>query len=91
MTKRQLNYIRDLKRKIAADCAKRTREYKKKEFEKAIAKDNVQTVGDVCGIFYGLSKRAIEGAAFHRIEMLAGMGYSPAKIIELMEPKRNKA
>jgi hypothetical protein len=91
MTKRQLSYIRDLKRKMATDLAKRTREYKKSEFEKAMAKDKVETHGDLYGIFCGLSKRAMEVSALQRIEALAVMGYSPKKIIELMEVKKGKA
>jgi hypothetical protein len=90
MTKKQLAYIRDLKKKIGADSAKRTRAYKKNEFEKAMAKDKVETHGDIYGIFCGLSKRAMEISALHRIETLAAMGYSPKKIIELMEPKKEK-
>ena len=90
MTNRELNYIRDLKRKIAANAAKRIHEWKKEQFEKAIAKDKVETEGDVYGIFCGLSKRAMENAALHRIRVLAGMRHSPVKIIELMEPKKEK-
>jgi hypothetical protein len=90
MTKRELEYIRGLKREIGAKCAKKTREYKKNEFEKAIAKDKVETHGDIYGLFCGLSRRAMEVAALNRIESLAAMGYSPAKIIELMEVKRRK-
>jgi hypothetical protein len=90
MTKRQLDYIRELKRDIAAKCAKKTREYKKNEFEKAMAKDKVETYGDIYGLFCGLSRKAMEVAALNRIERLAAMGYSPAKIIELMEVKKGK-
>jgi hypothetical protein len=90
LSRRQLDFIRDLKRKIAADCARRTREYKKGELGKAVAKDKVETYGDVYGILCGLSRHAMEVAAMHRIETLAAMGYSPAKIIELMEVKKGK-
>jgi hypothetical protein len=90
MTKREreLKFIRDFKRQMALKCAKHTREWKKKEFENAMAKEKVETHGDIFGIFCGLSKRAMEVAALNRIEMLAGMGYSPARIVEVMEPKR---
>jgi hypothetical protein len=90
LTKRQLNYIRELKREMAIKMAKKTREYKKNEFEKAVAKDKVETCGDIYGLLCGLSWRAKEIAAMNRIEMLAGMGYSPAKIIELMDIKKGK-
>jgi hypothetical protein len=91
MTKRQLNYIRDLKRKIAADCAKRIRESKKKAFDDVVAKGKIETYGDLFAVSGKLSKRAKEIAALNRIQVLAGMGYDPVKIIELMEPKSNKA
>ena len=91
MTKKQLTSIRELKRKMAMDSAKHTREYKKSEFEKAMAKDKVETHGDIYGIFCGLSKRAMEVSALCRIETLAVMGYNPKRIIELMEPKKGKA
>jgi hypothetical protein len=90
MTMRELEYIRKLKRQIAVKCAKRTREWKKKAFEDVIAKEKIETYGDIFGIFYGLSKRAIEVAALNRIEVLAGMGYSPARIIGVMEVKKEK-
>jgi hypothetical protein len=90
MTKRQLEFILELKKKLALDMAKRTREHKQNEFKKAIAKDKVETLGDVYGLFCGLSKRAMEVAAISRIESLARMGYNPAKIMELMEPKKEK-
>jgi hypothetical protein len=90
MTRRELKYIRDLKRQTAINCAKRTREWKEEAFENVMAKGKVETYGDVFGVFCGLSKKAVEVAALNRIEALARMGYSPARIMEVMEPKRIK-
>jgi hypothetical protein len=90
MAKRESKFIRDFKKKMALDMAKHTREHKKTEFKKAIAKEKVETLGDAYGLFCGLSKKAMEVAAIRRIESLARMGYNPAKIMELMEPKKEK-
>jgi len=88
MAKREPKFIWNLKKQMAKDMAKHTREYKKIELEKVKAKGKVETYGDIYGIFCGLSKKAIESAAFWRIEWLASAGCSPTEIIERMEPKR---
>jgi hypothetical protein len=88
LTKRQEEYIRGLRREIAAKCAKKTREYKREQFKAAMAKEKVETFGDVYGIFCGLSRRSMEVAALDRIETMARRGYSPVKIVELMEIKK---
>jgi hypothetical protein len=88
MTKRESKYIRDLKRQVAINCAKRTREWKKKAFKDVMAKGKVETYGDVCEIFNGLSRHAIEIAVYNRIMSLAAIGKTPGEIIEIMEPKR---
>ncbi|MDR1587283.1 MAG: hypothetical protein LBS57_07510 [Treponema sp.] len=90
MTKheRALEFARDFKRQVAIKCAKRIREEKKKAFEDVMVKGKVVTYGDLFAVLGKLSKKAKEYAALNRIQTLAGMGYSPTEIIELMEPKR---
>jgi hypothetical protein len=90
MTRSQLKYIQDLKKQMANDQARRTRKAKKEAFERVMSKEKVETYGDIYDIFCGLSRRAIEIAAIDRIRVLGTMGYSPARIIEVMEVKRGK-
>jgi hypothetical protein len=90
MAKREQKYIRDLKKHWAQEKSKRTREFKKSKFEEVMAKEKVETVGDLCGIFFGLSRHAVENAAYRRIQELASIGLSPEKIIERMEPSKGK-
>jgi alkylated DNA nucleotide flippase Atl1 len=88
MARRETKYIRDLKKQIAKDRAKRVREAKKKSFEEVMVKGSVETYGDLSGIFNGLSRAAKDLAAYHRIAELARFRKTPREIIEIMEPKR---
>jgi hypothetical protein len=88
---RETAAIRNIRKKIAQDQAKRTRARKKEAFEKVLSKEKVETYGDIFAIFDGLSKKAVEKTAFDKIFTLAHLGNSPAKIIELMERKKKKA
>jgi hypothetical protein len=53
-------------------------------------KGRVETVEDILGVFYGLSRGAVVNAAFYRIQSLAATGYSPVEIIGRMEPPKQK-
>jgi hypothetical protein len=55
-----------------------------------MSKEKVETYGDIYDVLLGLSRRAMEVAAIERIRVLASMGYSPARIIKVMEVKRGK-
>jgi hypothetical protein len=90
MTKREraLNFAREFKRTVAKDAAKRERESKRKAFADVVAKGKIETYGDLFAILGKLSRRAKEYAAYGEIRRLASMGYDPAKIVELMEPKK---
>jgi hypothetical protein len=90
MTRSQLKYIRDLKKQMANDQARRTRKAKKEAFERVMSKEKVETYGDIYDLFCGLSRRALEVAALDRIQTLTRMGYSPERIIDVMEIKRKK-
>jgi hypothetical protein len=90
MTRRQQKYIEDLKKKMAKDQARRTREAKKDSFATVMAKEKIETYGDLFGVFDGLSERAKNAAVLLRIQTLAVVGYSPAEIVKMMEPKRRK-
>ena len=92
MTKREraLEFARDFNRDFNRKADKRLREEKKKAFEDVVAKGKIETHGDLFAVLGKLSRRAKEIAALNRIQVLAGMGYDPVKIIELMEPKKRK-
>jgi Holliday junction resolvasome RuvABC DNA-binding subunit len=83
MTKRELQYIRDLKKKVAAKIAKDTREARKKAFEEVMKKERMETYGDWIAIHDGLSAKAKSWAVF-------GLGYSPKQIVAIMEPAEEK-
>ncbi len=90
MAKREPAAVRKWKKEWADAKAKRTREYKRKAFDDAMAKEKVETLGDILGIFYGLSRAAVETAAYGRIHDLAACGLTPAEIVKSMEPPKKK-
>ena len=77
-----------IKTQIAVLSAKKIREWKREMAAEVCKKGRVETVGDICAVFYGLSRKAVECAAYGRIQYLAARGYSPAEIIERMEVKK---
>jgi hypothetical protein len=88
MKKKQPKYVRELRQEIGREIAKKTRERRRKELAEVVAKDKVETYGDICAIFNGLSKRAKDSAVLNRIFMLARLGNRPTEIIKIMEPKK---
>jgi hypothetical protein len=90
MTGRESKFIREAKKQAAKDQARRTRTAKKEAFERVAAKGKVETYGDIFDLFCGLSRRAVEIAALDRIRTFVRMGYSPERIIDVMEIKRKK-
>jgi hypothetical protein len=36
-------------------------------------------------VFYGLSRKAVDNAAYREIQTLAAMGYTPIEIVKRME------
>jgi hypothetical protein len=78
------------KQKISVMLAKKTREWKREAFDTVCKKGKVETVGDIVGIFYGLSRKAVEMAAFRDIQRLASLGFTPAEIVERMSVKSEK-
>jgi hypothetical protein len=89
-TKREEKFIRDFKKKMAVDMAKRVREARKKAFAEVMGKEKVETYGDIFAILDGLSRRAKEAVVWGRINYLAAQGRSPKQIIDIMEPKKEK-
>ena len=81
---------KSLTREIAVAQARHTRKYKRDMFEAACEKGKVETYGDVVGIFFGLSRKAVERAAFNEIIRLAHFGFSPDKIAKYMEGNDKK-
>jgi hypothetical protein len=77
---------KSVKRELAEYKAKATREWKREQFAEVCKKDKVETIGDVCAVFFGLSNNAVKNAAYRRIQELAAFGCSPSEIIERMEP-----
>jgi hypothetical protein len=86
--KREAKYVQEIKKQIAADVRKKRTALRKEEFQKAMSKDKVETYGDVFGIYYGLSARAKENAAYKQILFLARLGKTPQEIIKQMEVKK---
>jgi hypothetical protein len=82
--------LREFKKQRAKDQARRTRDYKKRSLEQVIAKETAAAWDDVTGIFNGLSRAAIELAAYHRINELIRCGMTPREILKIMEPERRK-
>lgn len=78
---------REYKRVMRASRREAMREYRDKLYQAAMAKETVTEFDDLLGIYYGLSRRAIEQAVYHRIVELAGLGYSPRAIVEQMGAK----
>jgi hypothetical protein len=80
--------VRKRKKEWAEARAKRTREFKREAFKDAMAKEKVETSADLIGLFYGLSRRAIEQAAYARILQLAALGKTPVQIVDLLDPPK---
>jgi hypothetical protein len=76
---------KSIKREIAEMKAKGTRKWKRKMFGEVCKKGRVETWGDVCSVFFGLSRKAVEMAAYGRIQTLAALGYAPLEIVKRME------
>lgn len=79
---------KSIKQEMALERAKHTREWKREQTAEVCRKGEVKTIGDVCAVFFGLSRRAIESAAYRRIQELAAYGFTPVEIIERMEGKK---
>jgi hypothetical protein len=89
MTKKRVSKaVREMLQEMAIKQRKRTNEMKRKSFEDALAKEKLETYGDLFGVFCGLSRKAIEAAACRKIEELAARGFNAQQIIVYMEPKK---
>ena len=88
MAKSAARIEREYKQAMRAARREAMREYRDKLYQAAMAKEKVAELDDLLGIYYGLSRRAIEQAVYHRIGELAGLGYSPRAIVEQMGAKR---
>jgi hypothetical protein len=88
MMKRKPKYIQEIKKQIAADARKRRTAFRKEQFQEALSKDKVETIGDVWGIYCGLSARAKENAVYHQILFLARCGKTAREIVSQMEVKQ---
>jgi hypothetical protein len=79
---------KSIKREVSEFKAKTTRKIKREWFDKACKKSRVENGDDVCGVFMGLSRKAIELAAYDKIFRLARLGCSPLEIVKRMEGKQ---
>ena len=82
--------LREYKRVMRAAWREAMREHRDKLYQAAMAKEKITELDDLLGIYYGLSRRAIEQAVYHQIGELAGLGYSPRAIVEQMGAKRGR-
>jgi len=87
MNKRQQS-LREIKQKIAREVAQKIRKQRREEFSVVMAKNKIETYGDIFAIFNGLSKKAKDRAVIDKIYLLAKCGESPAEIIKTMEVKK---
>jgi hypothetical protein len=83
MTKRK-----SIKREIAIQKRQATRGTKKKMFDEVCAKGKVETLRDVSCMFFGLSHKAVENAAYREIMFHARCGRSVKEILELIADKK---
>jgi alkylated DNA nucleotide flippase Atl1 len=90
MAKRESKFIRDFKQEFAKKCRKQTLERKRDELQKVLQKGKVETYSDIFGLFAGLTRKAIEIAAYEKIRRLASLGYDPKEILKLMNPEKTK-
>jgi hypothetical protein len=79
---------KSVKQKIAAQKRQLTRETKKRMFGEVCAKGKVETLMDAACMFFGLSHKAVENAAYREIMFHARCGRSVKEILELMESKQ---
>jgi hypothetical protein len=80
--------IKTIKQEIAARKRQVTREARKRMFDEVCAKGKVENSQDILGIFFGLSRKAIENAAIREIIFHARCGDTVKEIIEHMKDKK---
>jgi hypothetical protein len=79
---------KSIKQEIALRKGKATREIKKKMFDEVRAKGKIETLRDVSCMFFGLSRKAVEKAAYREIMFHARCGRTVKEILERMEDKK---
>lgn len=79
---------KSIKQEIAARKRQVTREAKKRIFDEVWAKGKVENKRDVWGVFFGLSRKAVENAAIREIIFHARCGDTVKEIIERMKDKK---
>jgi hypothetical protein len=80
--------VEAMKKEFAARCRKNTRELKRQKFQEVLAKGKVETLLDVAHLYFGLSHKAVEEAAYREIMFHARCGRTPQEIVDLMEVKK---
>jgi hypothetical protein len=78
---------KSIRQEIALLKRQATRETKKEMFAEVCAKGKVETLRDVSCIFFGLSRKAVENAAYREIMFHSRCGDTVKEIIERMEGK----
>jgi hypothetical protein len=78
----------DFKKEWAISVRKHTRECRKKMFQEILDKGKVETLRDICSVFYGLSQKAKEYLVYNKIIDLARCGYTAQEIIDRLEVKK---
>jgi hypothetical protein len=90
MAKRELT-PKELKKQWDRERAQATRKAKRERFEAVLQKGKVEYTADFYGLFCGLSRKAIDNAAFQRIIHLTVVdGFTPREVIRIMEQWRRE-
>jgi hypothetical protein len=79
---------KSIKQEIAVQKRQATRETKKKMFDGVRVKGKVETLRDVSCMFFGLSHKAVENAAYREIMFHARCGRTVKEILEFMEDRK---
>jgi hypothetical protein len=79
---------KSIRQEIALQKRQNTRKIKKKMFDEVCAKGKVETLRDVSSMFFGLSRKAVEKAAYREIMFHARCGRNAEEILEIMEAKK---
>jgi hypothetical protein len=76
-----------MKKEFANKRRQITLELKKQKFEEVLGKGKVETLLDAAHLYFGLSRKAVELAAYREILFHARCGCTAQEIIDRMEVK----
>jgi hypothetical protein len=82
------NEYREIKKEIANNLRKHTRDFRKKNFEDVLNKGKVETYLDMFNLFDGLSKKAKDSVVLKTIIELVQYGKTAQEIVDILEVKK---